>query len=52
MTRVLFMSGYTDDAIANHGILEAGTWFIQKPFKPAALVKKVRDVIDEVRAER
>ena len=52
VTRVLFMSGYTDDAIANHGILEAGTWFIQKPFKPAALVKKVRDVIDEVRAER
>jgi PAS domain S-box-containing protein len=42
----LFMSGYTDDAIVNHGILRADTAFIQKPFSLSALGKKVREVLD------
>ena len=43
---VLFMSGYTDDAIVQHGMLEAGINFIQKPFSPGALAMKVREVLD------
>ena len=42
----LFMSGYTDDAIVAHGVLESGTAFIQKPFSLHALAEKVRGVID------
>jgi DNA-binding response OmpR family regulator len=45
-TRVLFMSGYTDDAIVRHGILAANMSFIQKPFLPAALLLKARDILD------
>ncbi|MGC3959146.1 MAG: response regulator [Verrucomicrobiota bacterium] len=45
-TRVLFMSGYTDDALAQHGVLEPGLWFIEKPFSPARLARKVREVLD------
>ena len=44
--KVLFMSGYTDDAIVHHGVLDAKVQFIQKPFTPIALAKKVREVID------
>ena len=44
--KVLFMSGYTDDAIVHHGVLDAKVQFIQKPFTPVALAKKVREVID------
>jgi PAS domain S-box-containing protein len=44
--QVLYMSGYAADVIAYHGILEAGTHFIQKPFLPDALRIKVRDVLD------
>lgn len=45
--KVLFMSGYTDDAIVRNGILLADVAFIQKPFTPRSLAKKVRDVLDE-----
>jgi two-component system cell cycle sensor histidine kinase/response regulator CckA len=44
--RVLFMSGYTDDAIVRHGVLEAGVAFLQKPLTPQALAAKVRQVLD------
>jgi two-component system, cell cycle sensor histidine kinase and response regulator CckA len=45
--RVLFMSGYTDDAIVHHGVLEAGMHFIEKPFTVLGLARKVRQVLDE-----
>jgi PAS domain S-box-containing protein len=48
--RVLFASGYTDDAIVRHGVLVEGVAFIQKPFKPNALLGKVREVLDAPRA--
>ena len=45
-TRVIYMSGYTDDAITRHGVLEAGLVYIQKPFTPELLARKVREVLD------
>jgi CheY-like chemotaxis protein len=45
--RVLFTSGYTDDAVVRLGLLEAAVSFIQKPFTPTALALKVRDVLDQ-----
>ncbi len=44
---ILFMSGYTDDAVVRHGILHEKVNFLQKPFAPTALAQKVRDVLDE-----
>ncbi len=44
--KVLYMSGYTDDVIAHHGILEAGVKFIQKPFSVQDLAARVREVLD------
>ena len=44
--RVLCMSGYTDDAVARHRLLERGIAFLQKPLSPDALTRKVRDVLD------
>jgi two-component system cell cycle sensor histidine kinase/response regulator CckA len=44
--KVLFMSGYTDDAIIRHGVLRPGTAYLQKPFSPETLAKKVREILD------
>ncbi len=44
--RVLYMSGYTDEAISQHGILEPGIHFIEKPFAPESLLRKVREALD------
>ena len=47
-TKVLFMSGYTDDAIVRHGVLRPGTAYLQKPFSPHTLGRKVREVLDSL----
>ena len=44
--KVLYMSGYTDDAIVHHGVLDEDTAFLQKPFERNKLAAKVRQVLD------
>jgi PAS domain S-box-containing protein len=44
--KIIFTSGYTDDAIARHGVLDPGIAFIQKPYRPRALARKIREVLE------
>jgi nitrogen-specific signal transduction histidine kinase len=44
--KILFTSGYTDDAIVHHGVLEPGVAFLPKPYTPATLICKVRELLD------
>jgi FixJ family two-component response regulator len=45
--KVVFTSGYTDATIAHHGMLETGVEFLSKPYTPATLARKVREVLDQ-----
>ena len=44
--KVIYMSGYTEDAIVHHGVLKPGIAFLHKPFTAETLEKKIRDVMD------
>jgi hypothetical protein len=44
--KILYASGYTDDAIVRHGVLEPGIAFLSKPLTPASVTRKVREVLD------
>ena len=46
MVRALYLSGYTDEAVMRHGVLEAGAAFLQKPFTARQLMTKVRQILD------
>jgi PAS domain S-box-containing protein len=50
--KVLFMSGYTDDAILHHGVLQSGAHYLQKPLTPTTLLRRVREVLEHERIGR
>jgi DNA-binding NtrC family response regulator len=45
--KTLYISGYTDKAIVHHGVFEPELAFLQKPFTPDALIRKIREVLDQ-----
>jgi len=45
--KILFISGYIGGSLFQHGLVEARTLFLQKPFTPESLLRKVRDILDE-----
>jgi len=45
-TRLIFMSGYTGDGVVRHGVLDASLAYVQKPFTPQTLTRKIREVLD------
>ena len=46
--KILYMSGYTDEAIVHHGVLDPGIALIEKPFTPEVLLRQVREILDAV----
>ncbi len=51
-TQVLYISGYTDDAVVRNGVAADSVQLLHKPFTPATLARKVREILDRQRAPR